>query len=92
MKAKMCVHTVGMQYQEGRFEPSSDVRAKRRKGRPRNLPKNCLAVSPVQIRNPQEILEKDDAPLKKTTKRKRKQVANVEQNLNLNVNKVEKID
>ena len=50
---------------------------KRRKGRPKNLPYNCLAPSPVHARKPQEILELDErgnvpAPVRKTTKRKRK--------------------
>ena len=91
MKAKMCVHTIGMRYKEGHLEPTSDVRAvplgaKRRKGRPKNLP-NCLAPSPVPIRNPQVIFdieaERDmqdvinvvsdvNAPMKKTTMKKRK--------------------
>ena len=63
------------------MEPTSDVRAvplgeKRRKGRPKNLPSNCLAPSPVHARRPQEILDVDEredvpAPVRKTTKRKR---------------------
>jgi hypothetical protein len=81
MKAKLCCHTTGMQYKEGYMEPTSDVRAvplgeKRRKGRPKNLPSNCLAPSPVHARRPQEILDVDEredvpAPVRKTTKRKR---------------------
>jgi hypothetical protein len=87
MKGKMCFHTSGMQYKEGHLEPISDVRAvplgaKRRKGRPKKLPASCLASSPVPLRKPMDILEVDDeasdshvtlddAPVKKTTRRKR---------------------
>ena len=97
MKGKMCCHTVGMQYKEGHFEPTSDVRAvplgaKRRKGRPKKLP-NCLAPSPVQSRNPQVIFETNAgretsaviepvAPLKKTTRKKRKAPAEEMEELN----------
>ena len=82
MKGKLCKHTVGMLYKEEYLEATSDVRAvplgqKRRKGRPKQLP-HCLASSP----KPQESSrDKEDAnmgvdiaPLKMTSKRKRKTV------------------
>ena len=62
------------------MEPADDVRsvplgAKRRKGRPKNLP-NCLANSPIHERLPSSspaAVVDDEAPLRKT-KRKRKRM------------------
>ena len=47
---------------EGYMEPTSDVRdvPLGEKRRPKNLPNNCLAPSPVHSRKPQEILELDE--------------------------------
>ena len=52
MKGRLCKHTIGMQYKEGRREVTSQVRAvpvgqKRKRGRPKNLG-NCLLKSPAQ--------------------------------------------
>ena len=75
----MCFHTNGVHYHHGSLEPAEDVRsvplgAKRRKGRPKNLP-NCLANSPISARLPSAETANDDAPLRKTThKRKRMEV------------------
>ena len=78
----MCFHTNGDHYHHGVLEPSDYVRsvplgAKRRKGRPKNLP-NCLANSPIHVRLPSNspaAVVDDEAPLRKTTrKRKRMEV------------------
>ena len=78
----MCFHTNGVHYHHGVLEPADDVRsvplgAKRRKGRPTNLP-NCLANSPIHARLPSAepaAVVDDEAPLRKTTrKRKRMEV------------------
>jgi hypothetical protein len=78
----LCFHTNGVHYHHGVLEPADDVRsvplgAKRRKGRPKNLP-NCLANSPISARLPSAepaAVVDDEAPLRKTTrKRKRMEV------------------
>ena len=68
MKGKMCKRTVGMLYRDGIIEPTSDVRAvplggKRRKGRPKKLPSNCLAKSPVQPVDVALNIDEGDVPM-----------------------------
>ena len=58
----MCKHSVGLLYQTGALEVTSEVRsvplgAKRKRGRPKQIP-NCLVKSPIRIR-PELILEND---------------------------------
>ena len=98
MKGKMCKHTVALMYKEGHLEQTSDVRsvplgAKRRKGRPKQMP-NCLAKSPIQQRTVSiiedlDVMENITAvqvderivapPVRKTTRKKVKKAApNVE--------------
>ena len=72
MKGKLCHHTVGMSYLQGKLEATSEVRSvplgqKRKRGRPKKLPGNCLSRSPIQ--NPPSCNEQEamvgieDAPL-----------------------------
>ena len=84
MKGKLGKHTVGMLYKEGRLELTSDIRAvplgqKRRKGRPKKLP-HCLSSSPTPpSQKDSSVMETEDvepveAPLQKTSRKKRKAV------------------
>jgi hypothetical protein len=54
MKGKLCQHSNGMSYLQGKLEVTSEVRSvplgqKRKRGRPKKLPSNCLTRSPVQL-------------------------------------------
>ena len=53
MKGKLCQHSNGMSYLQGKLEVTSEVRSvpvgqKRKRGGPKKLPSNCLPRSPVQ--------------------------------------------
>jgi hypothetical protein len=57
MKGKLCKHTNGLYYREGKMEVTSQVRSvpigqKRKRGRPKKLP-NCLTRSPPLQENSQ---------------------------------------
>ena len=71
-----------MHFKEGNLEATSDVRSvplgeKRRKGRPKNIPTNCLTKSPVSQRvetvpEAEEIFENEEVSgVKKTTRKRR---------------------
>lgn len=54
MKGKLCQHSNGMAYLQGKLEVTSEVRSvplgqKRKRGRPKKLPSNCLTRSPIQV-------------------------------------------
>lgn len=62
MKGKLCHHTVGMSYLQGKLEVTSEVRSvplgqKRKRGRPKKLPINCLERSPIQLPREEPDLE-----------------------------------
>ena len=67
MKGKLCHHTVGMAYLQGKLEVTSEVRSvplgqKRKRGRPKKLPSNCLEKSPVKstVEEPEHEVEPCD--------------------------------
>ena len=62
MKGKLCHHTVGMSYLQGKLEVTSEVRSvplgqKRKRGRPKKLPSNCLEKSPIQLPREEPVHE-----------------------------------
>lgn len=64
LQGKLCQETVGLRFMTGKLEAGSDVRSvplgeKRKRGRPKKLPADCLQRSPVHSSVSELVVEVD---------------------------------